>query len=126
METKLFPTDVSNIVRSLSLLKDHCNDVTIREGILRQRSNDRVMIFEFNFTPLIGNCNIVLPVFKEQLPLLKALSEKEVTIITTEKAVTFSSQRSMLTFDAPKPAYVDNKFIPTEEASAQFPKGKKI
>lgn len=121
MEKKVYPADFANIIRSVSLLKDHCADANIKGGILRQRSNNRVLIFEADFTPLIGDIDIVLPDFKTQIPLLRAVSDKEVRVTTTDKAVTFSGQRSSLTFDTPKAAYVDNPFMGAEELSSQFP-----
>lgn len=115
MEFTIHPNDFSNFLRCLSLLKDDCNDVDIRGGILRQRTNYKENIIEMDLTPLVSDCDIVLSNLKQKLPLLKGLSGQEVNITSTDNNISFSGERSIFKFENPRTDFLDNKFIPGQE-----------
>ncbi len=118
--TKVFSLDFSNVVRSLSLLKDDYNDLDMRAGIVRQLANDRGTVFEMDLRSLV-DCDIILSNLKTHLPLLRALSKQEVEIVTSDDEISFLSERSTFTFKLPKLGYLDNKFLTTEELNKVFP-----
>jgi hypothetical protein len=120
MGKKVFSADFSNVVRSLSLLKDDYNDLDMRAGIVRQLANDRWAIFEMDLRSLV-DCDIILSNLKAHLPLLRALSRQEVEIISSDDAISFLSERSTFTFKLPRLGYLDNKFLTSEELNKVFP-----
>jgi hypothetical protein len=120
MEVTIHANDFLNLLRCLSLLKDDFNDVKIREGILRQRSNNKANIFEMDLTPLVSECDIVLSHLKQKLPLLKGLSRQEVKITSTDDTISFLGERSIFKFTNPRPDFLDNKFISSEELNNIF------
>jgi len=106
--------------RCLSILRDNCNDVDIREGIIRQRSNDNASIFEIDLTSLIQDVSFPLTNLPEKLDLLKSFLEQEVEIEVKEGAFSFRDQYSMLEVETPALEFVDNKFMDAEELSTVF------
>ena len=105
-------------IRCLSLLKEVCNDVDIRDGYIRQRTTDLASIFEINLSPIIGAVNIPLTILKQKLDLLKTFLEHEVRIDITDSDVTFSDEYSSLKVNSPKLEYMDNKYISESELSS--------
>lgn len=127
METvNLTMEDYEQFIRTLSILKDICNDVDIRGGIIRQRTNDSANVFEIDMTPIIGTINLPLVLLKQKIDLLKIFmnqsGQNQSVHITCEDGgtSTFSDEFSTLTFGAPELEYMDNKFIPTEELESIF------
>jgi hypothetical protein len=119
-EINLEAKDFSNFLRCLSVLKDICNDVDIRGGVLRQRSIDKASIFEMDLSPLISDCDICIDNLKSKLTLLKSLSKQAVQITITDNEIYFSGQRSTFKFDKPNPSFLDNKFMTKEEFTNIF------
>jgi hypothetical protein len=117
-EITLEAKDFANFLRCLSAVKDMFNDVDIKGGILRQRSNDKSMIAEMDLTPLISDSDIPLPNVKNKLTSLKGLSKQEVQITITDDEIYFSGKRSTLKFKHPKRDFLYNTFMSSEEFSS--------
>jgi len=102
-------------LRCLSLLKDECNDMDVRQGIARQRTNDNTVAFELDLSPIITNIDLPLVNIKQKIDLLKSFSGHEVEITVNETSYTFKDQYSSIRFDSPNLEFIDNKFISDEE-----------
>ena len=102
-------------LRCLSLLKEICNDIDIREGIIRQRTTDLASIFEINLQSILGNVDIPIVIIKQKLDLLKTFIDTEVKIDINDNEVIFSDEHSSLNIKSPDLDYMDNKFIPEDE-----------
>ena len=48
----------STFLRCLTNLKEICNDVDIRNGVIRQRTSDLTAVFEMDLTSLIQDATI--------------------------------------------------------------------
>ena len=70
-EMSLTPSEFSNILRMLNMLKDYNNDMMIHDGIIRQRSNDNSTIFELDCTEILNNINTPITNIKQKVNLLK-------------------------------------------------------
>ena len=79
----------ATLIRSLSVLKDPCNDVVISNGIVRQRSTDAAAIFEFNLTSLVSDSSFIISNIKEKIDLLKIFLEQEVRIQVEDTSFSF-------------------------------------
>jgi hypothetical protein len=116
----------NDFVRCLTNLKDPCNDVDIVNGIIRQRTNGNVSIFEIDITPIVGQLNITMIDLKNKLELLKTFQGQEVSIEVEESVpgtngyFTFSDEFSSIRTVMPTPEYVDNKFMTEEELRSIF------
>lgn len=108
-------TKYDEFLRVLLILKDNCNDVDIREGVIRQRSNDSATVFEIDMTSLISNINLPMTELKTKLDIFKCFSGQDVTITANDDSFTISDQYSLLTIKYPKLEFMDNKFINREE-----------
>jgi len=109
----------TDFLRCLSLLKDICNDADVREGIIRQRSNDNSSIFEVDMHSLIQNINLPISNLKQKLDLFKIFSEQdEVAISVDGETFSISDQYSTLRFTSPKLDFMDNKFMSEEELNS--------
>jgi len=103
------------LLRCLSILKDNCNDIDIREGIIRQRTNDNTTIFEIDMTPLLADLSIPLTTIKQKLDLFKMFTGQEVTIEVDDTSFKFTDQYSSVKFISPNLDFLDNKFIAQED-----------
>jgi len=117
----------NEFIRSLTNLKDICNDADIRGGILRQRSNDHTSIFEFDLRTIFDEADIALTNLKQKLELLKTFQGQEVEITIeipddgTLGYYNFKDEYSSITFITPTIDFMDNKFMTEEELVSIFP-----
>lgn len=105
----------TDFLRCISILKDLCNDIDIREGVIRQKTNDSACIFEIDLTSLIGNINIPISHLKEKLDLFKIFLGQTVSIESLDNTFKFSDLYSSLTFKNPDLDFMDNEFITPED-----------
>jgi hypothetical protein len=104
-------TRFSELIRCLSVFKDLCNDVDIRAGFIRQKTNDGAVVFEIDLTPVIGDLNIPISNIKEKLELFKTFLGQNVVIDNDSENYTFSDTYSSIKFKNPDLDFIDNKFI---------------
>ncbi len=112
-------------MRCLSVVKDHCNDADIREGVLRQRANENTSVFEIDMTPLVEDISLPFSNLKDKIEILKIFNEQqvEITVCIPDNEngwFTFSDQYSSLKFDMPDLEYMDNKFMTEDEMNTVF------
>jgi len=112
----------AEFIRCLSLLKDICNDVDIRDGFVRCRTTENTSAFEIDLRNLIGSCNIPLVCIKQKLDFLKCFCGYDVTINVSEREgfFTFSDNFSSITINFPSMDLVDNKYMTLEELNKVF------
>ena len=108
------------LVRTMSLLKDVCSDVDIRDGIVRQRSNDHSIIFEIDMSSLLPNMTLAISDLKQKLDLFKCFSGQEIDVVVNETDFSFSDQHSSITFQSPILDMLDNKFMSDDEFNRLF------
>ena len=115
-------------MRCLSVLKDICNDVDIRAGFIRQRTNDKATVFEFDLTSLISDMTLPISNIKQKIDLLKIFSDQTVTITSHDEDdehsngyFTMSDEFTTLKFDGIDLEYIDNVFMDEEERNSIFP-----
>ena len=106
--------------RCLSILRDNCSDVDIREGIIRQRSDDNASIFEVDLTSLIQDVSFPLSNLPEKLDLFKAFLNQEVEIEINEGMFIFKDHYSKIEFQSPSLDLMYNKFMSIEELNNVF------
>jgi hypothetical protein len=114
-QISLDSTQYDDLLRCLLILKDICNDVDIREGFIRQRTNDTATVFEIDLTPLISNLNLPITELKTKLDMFKCFSGQEVSISTSDDSFTLTDQYSVLKIKNPILSFMDNKYISPEE-----------
>ena len=112
--------EYGNFLRCVTNLREVCNDVDIRGGLIRQRSNDKTTVFEIDMTPLITDVDMPLSDIKKKLELLKTFSGQDITLEFGDDYFKFSDQYSNLKFKNPTLEFMDNKFIPQEELESVF------
>lgn len=115
--------EFNDFLRCLTNLKEVCNDVDIREGYLRQRSNDKTSVFEIDMTPILPGVSMAISDIKRKLDLLKTFAGQDVTleIVDGEPGhFIFSDSFSSLKFISPSLQYIDNKFMTSEELESIF------
>lgn len=104
-------TKFGELMRCLSIFKDLCNDVDIRSGVIRQKTNDGAVVFEVDLTSVLGELNIPISNLKEKLDLFKVFMGQDVTIDNDTENFQFSDSYSSLKFKNPDLDFMDNKFI---------------
>ena len=109
-----------NFLRCITNLREVCNDVDMRDGVIRQRSNDKSTVFEMDLRPLLTEVNMPISDIKKKLELLKTFSGQEVEIGFEDDHFSFTDQFSTIKFQNPTPEYMDNKYISMEELERVF------
>ena len=115
--------EFNDFLRCLTNLKEVCNDIDIREGFLRQRSNDKTSIFEIDMSPVLPGVSMAISDIKRKLDLLKTFAGQEVTLEIVDGSpghFIFSDAFSSLKFIAPSLQYIDNKYMTAEELESIF------
>jgi len=115
VQVNLDVTKYDEFLRVLFILKDICNDVDIRNGFIRQRTNDNATVFEVDLTDIISEMSLPISELKNKLDIFKCFSGQEVSITTTEDSFIISDQYSILKIKNPILDFMDNKFISPEE-----------
>lgn len=119
----LTASEFNDFLRSLSNLKEICNDVDIRNGYVRQRTNDKTSVFEIDMTPILPGIDIALSGIKQKLEILKTFSGQDVTIEMeggeTGKFI-FKDSNSSIELKSPTLSYMDNKYMEVEELERIF------
>jgi len=113
----------NDFLRCVTNLKEICNDIDIRNGIVRQRSNDKTSVFEMDLTSIIEQSTFAISDLKKKLELLKTFSGQEVTISIEEGEnghFVFSDQYTSLKFLLPAAQFIDNKYMNESEVSSIF------
>lgn len=113
--------EFTSFIKSLTLLKDDCNDVIIQNSTIRQRVNDRSFIFEILLDNIFKEkISLAISNIKNKLDLIKIFQGSKVEIGVEETSYYFSDSLSKLRFITPSIDLLDNKFIPEEEAKQIF------
>jgi hypothetical protein len=113
----------NDFLRCLTNLKEVCNDIDVRGGFLRQRSNDKTSVFEIDMTPVFPDIDMAISDIKRKLDLLKTFAGQEVTLEIVDGSpghFIFSDSFSSLKFIAPSLQYIDNKYMSEEELEKIF------
>jgi hypothetical protein len=115
--------EYNDFLRCLINLKEVCNDVDIRDGFLRQRSNDKTSIFEVDMSAILPGVNMAIPDIKRKLDLLKTFAGQDMEIEIEEGEAghfIFRDSVSTIKFMAPILDYIDNSFMSEEELNSIF------
>ncbi len=119
----LTAAEYNDLLRCLTNLKEVCNDIDIRDGFIRQRSNDKTSVFEIDMTPVLPGVTMAISDIKRKLDLLKTFSGQEVALEIVEGNpghFIFSDTFSSLKFISPSLQYIDNKFMTEPELESIF------
>jgi hypothetical protein len=118
--------EYNDFLRCLINLREICNDIDIRGGIIRQRSNDLTAIFELDMKPLVNEVSLPISNLKKKLDLLKTFAGQEVKLeinegeTESESFFIISDQQSSIRFLFPSLDFLDNKYMPEEELNNIF------
>jgi len=118
----------NDFLRCITNLKEICNDVDIRDGIIRQRSNDLTSVFEMDLSSLLENATVSIPItnLKKKLDLLKTFAGRSVVIevvegeTESESYFIISDDESSIKFLFPSIEFMDNKFMSEDELENIF------
>jgi len=113
---KVLTSDEFDIfIRGLSILRDNCNDVDIKDGFIRERTDRQTSIFMINLNSIVPDINVSFGDIKEVLDALKTFAGRDVTISVNDIGCSFSDEYSRMEFHKPFDDFIDNKFITDEE-----------
>ena len=113
-------------------LRDICTDVVIKDGIIRQRTDDKNSIFEMDLNDLFGEpVTIPISYFKQKFDLFKVFMGQEITIKIHEDEeeegnswYEIADNLSRIKFDFPSLEFMQNEFVTEEELAAIFTCGE--
>ena len=121
---KLEASEYTDFLSFITNLKDICTDIDIRDGLVRQRSDDKTSVFEIDLSSILPDVSMALTDIKKKLELLKIFQgQDEVTITINEDEQShylFSDNVSSIKVLSPTLDFIDNKFMTTEELESIF------
>jgi hypothetical protein len=124
-ELELNQEEFGNFIRCLNNLKEICNDVDIRDGMIRQRSNDRSCIFEFDMESILDDVTMPLSDVKKKLDLLKSFMGQDTVKFSihteddeAECYFKISDDYSSIKFMFPAMQFIDNSFMGEDEVAS--------
>ncbi len=118
--------DFIKFLRIIKLLENSCNDCDIKNGRIRQKTNDGMAIIDMDLTPLLGNdCDLSLAQLKQKIQLLcifetedqdveegnESSSQDNVKIIIGDKDYIVMDDISEMTYRIPIKKYLNNTYI---------------
>jgi len=121
MSVNLETEDFNDFVRCLTNLKEVCNDVNIQNGFIRQRTNDKITIFEMDMTDILEDLTMPISNLKKKMDLLKTFVGHDVLIEVVEgeseeeSYFTFTDELTSIQVKFPFLEFMDNKFIEEDE-----------
>ena len=110
----------NDFIRCISNLIIGCNDIDIRGGILRQRSDDNTIVIEMDLRSILSDVDMAISNIKDKIDLLKTFQGQDVTLSLDGNSIQFSDQFSLLKFLNPAMEYMNNKYMPDEEKEKVF------
>jgi len=116
--------EYSDFLSFITNLKDICTDIDIRDGLVRQRSDDKTSVFEIDLSSILPGVDMALTDIKKKLELLKIFQgQDEVTVTINQDGQTcyiFSDGITSIKVLAPTLDFIDNKFMSVEELESIF------
>lgn len=117
-------TEYSDFLSFITNLKDICTDIDIRNGLVRQRSDDKTSVFEIDLSSILPEIDMALTDIKKKLDLLKIFQgQDEVTVTINENGqgyYIFSDGITSIKILSPTLDFIDNKFMSVEELESIF------
>ena len=117
--------DFSKMLGTLAIIQDICNDVEIREGIIRTKTNNNKTILDIDLTSIFQDKNLLISLLKSRLNLLKTFeldmniqAEGDTNSIILQSDLhtyEFSDCFSKMAFRRPVPKFLDNPYIEDSE-----------
>ena len=118
--------EYNDFLRCLTNMKEICNDIDIRGGMIRQRSNDLTSVFEMDLTSIINEASIPITNLKKKLDLLKTFAGHKVSIdinegeTESESNFIVSDDQFSIKFLFPALEFMDNKIMTQAELDDIF------
>jgi hypothetical protein len=110
-----------HFLRLITLLSENCNDLEMRNGIIRQRTNGNFSVFEIDATPVVEDLNIAISNLKMKLPLFNTFSGQDVSIeVNSVGDAIFKDEMSSLKIIHPAMEFLQNKYLDEEERDSIF------
>lgn len=106
---------------TLALIQNICNDCTISNGKIRQRTNDKHSLIEMDLTSVFGERDIKFDNLKNRLSLLGTFTlsdmsaENNILVQSNDSNFEFSDALSKLIIRRPMDIYLDNPYVPDDE-----------
>jgi hypothetical protein len=110
-EVSLDSKKFEDFIRILSVFKELSNDVDIRGGTIRQKSNNTTMLFDIDLSHLLGNIDLPITNIKQKLDLFKSFIGQDVNIESSTKTFSFTDKYSSFVFKKPHSDFLNNKFL---------------
>jgi len=117
--------DFSKMLGTLAIIQDICNDVEIREGVIRSKTNNNKVILDINLTSIFQDKNLLISLLKSRLNLLKTFEldmnvqsegdNNSIILQADSQKYEFIDCFSKMAFRKPAPKFLDNPYIEDSE-----------
>jgi len=121
MSIVLDTNQYESLFAAISMIKDQCTDINITNGIIRQRSDTEIVVYDIDVSDLLGDMNLPLVGIKMKADLLKMfVGNDEIEIDSNDDVYSIKDEFSKISFIVPNLQFIENKFVESNELAQMF------
>jgi hypothetical protein len=107
----------SKFLSVMSILRQTCTDLIVKEGRICQLTDRRSAIYEIDMSSLIKESTLLLSGIGIKADLLSTFKQQnsDIDLIVDEQTYIFQDNASQLIFQKPQEKYLTNSYIPEEQ-----------
>jgi len=110
-----------SLFSAITMIKDQCNDVNITSGIIRQRSDTEIVVYDIDLSDIIGDMDLPLVGIKLKADLLKMfVGNDDIEIDSNDDLYYVKDEFSKVSFVVPNKQFIENKFVEENELAQMF------
>jgi hypothetical protein len=103
------------------MIKEECTDIDVRSGMIRQRNNSEMVIFDIDASDLLQDMDLPLIGVKTKVDLLKMfVGNDEIELATDDERYSIKDEFSKISFVVPNVQFIENKFIEKTQLTQMF------
>lgn len=121
MRTVLDANQYESFYSVIAMIKDECTDIDIQGGVIRQKNDTEIVMYDLDLTDILDNMNIPISNIKPKIDLLRMfLGGDEIVIESDDEKYSIKDEFSKVSFTAPNRQFIDNQFYSRDNLTVIF------
>jgi len=103
------------------MIKEQCTDINIISGVIRQRSDTEIVVYDIDISDILEEMNLPLVGIKTKIDLLKMfVGNDDIEINSNDEIYSIKDEFSKISFVVPNLQFIENKYIESDEITQMF------
>lgn len=112
MSIELDAAQYESFYAAISMIKDESTDIDIKDGVIRQKNDTEIVVYEMDLSDIITDITLPLTSIKPKSDLLKMfIGSNSIEIDSDEEKYSIKDDFLKLSFTIPNLNFVDNEFM---------------